>query len=81
VILDLTMPRKDGVTTYGELRQIRPDVQVLLSSGYTEMEATRRFIGQGLAGFIQKPYRPQELISLLEQVIRTQSHPQSPAIS
>ena len=56
VILDLTMPRMDGEQCFCELRKLRPDVQVIISSGYSEQEVTHKFAGQGLAGFIQKPY-------------------------
>jgi two-component system cell cycle sensor histidine kinase/response regulator CckA len=72
VILDITMPHMGGEETYSEMRKIRPDIQVLLSSGYNEKEATNSFAGKGLAGFIQKPYKPSELVqklySLLEDV-------------
>ena len=57
VLLDLTMPRMDGEECFQELRRIRPDVRVLLSSGYNQQELIVRFTGEGLAGFIQKPYR------------------------
>ncbi|MBN1424812.1 GAF domain-containing protein [Candidatus Fermentibacteria bacterium] len=66
VILDLTMPRMDGVETFGELRSIREDLPVILSSGYAEHEATRHFTGSGLTGFIQKPY----LVTTLGERIR-----------
>jgi PAS domain S-box-containing protein len=67
VLLDLTMPRMDGVAAFSELKQIRPDVRVILSSGFSEQEATERFIGHGLSGFIQKPYQMNELIVALKQ--------------
>ena len=38
------------------LKRIDPNVKVLLTSGYNEVEAVHRFAGKGLAGFIQKPY-------------------------
>lgn len=57
VILDLTMPRLDGEQTFRQLRQINPNVKVIISSGYNEQEVTQKFFGKGLAGFIQKPYR------------------------
>jgi CheY-like chemotaxis protein len=63
VLLDLTMPDLDGAETFRELHRIRPDVPVILSSGYSEESATERFSGQGLAGFIQKPYQFDTLIS------------------
>jgi PAS domain S-box-containing protein len=70
VILDLTMPHMDGVATFNELRHIRPDVKVILSSGYDEQEATRRFAGLGLDGFVQKPYRLQQLEETLRRVLK-----------
>jgi PAS domain S-box-containing protein len=57
VLLDMTMPHLDGAETFRELRRLRPDVKVVLTSGYTEAEATGRFSGKGLAGFVQKPFR------------------------
>jgi PAS domain S-box-containing protein len=57
VILDLSMPKMDGLATLQELLRYRPGLKVLLSSGYNEQQATLHYTGQGLAGFIQKPYR------------------------
>jgi PAS domain S-box-containing protein len=56
VLLDVTMPRKDGVQTLAELRQLRPELPVLLSSGFAEEETAARFAGMGFAGFLKKPY-------------------------
>jgi CheY-like chemotaxis protein len=61
VLLDLTMPRMDGEETFRELRRIEPDVCVILMSGFNEQEAGARFVGKGLAGFLQKPFTPEEL--------------------
>ncbi|MBE7558982.1 response regulator [bacterium] len=69
VLLDMTMPNMDGEETFRELRHIRPDVTVVLSSGYNEHEATHRFAGKGLAGFIQKPYRMDELARAVRQAL------------
>jgi CheY-like chemotaxis protein len=61
VILDLTMPHMDGEQCFRELRKMNPDVKVIISSGYNEQEVTQKFVGKGLAGFIQKPYRLSDL--------------------
>jgi CheY-like chemotaxis protein len=61
VILDLTMPVMDGEECFKELKRIRPDITVVLSSGYNEQDLMDRFAGQGLAGFIQKPYKTAKL--------------------
>ncbi|MDQ6970609.1 MAG: response regulator [Mariprofundus sp.] len=69
VLMDMTMPNMDGVACFAALRRINPDIKVILSSGYNEHEATSRFTGKGLAGFIQKPYSPDQLMHLFQQVI------------
>jgi two-component system cell cycle sensor histidine kinase/response regulator CckA len=69
VLLDATMPHMDGLETFEELRRIRGDARVILSSGYSEQEATERFTGKGLTGFIQKPYRLEELTDKLQEVL------------
>jgi len=70
VILDLTMPRLDGMAAFDELRHIKADVKVILSSGYDEREATERFTGKGLAGFIKKPYQLSILRAELGRVLK-----------
>ncbi len=69
VILDLTMPHLGGEEVFRELRRRHKDVRVILSSGYNEQDVTQRFAGKGLAGFIQKPYRRQELLAVLHKVL------------
>ncbi|WP_176582378.1 PAS domain S-box protein [Mariprofundus erugo] len=70
VLLDMTMPRMDGSECFRELRRINADVKVVLSSGYNEEEATTRFLGKGLAGFLQKPYSPAALRETMADIIR-----------
>jgi PAS domain S-box-containing protein len=69
VLLDLTMPHLDGVETFQEIRKIRKDIPVVLMSGYNEQEAVQRFIGQGLAGFIQKPFQVQKFLEQIGQAV------------
>ena len=69
VLLDMMMPHMGGEQTFTELRRIDPDVRVILSSGYNEQDAVRRFAGRGLAGFIQKPYRVQSLAAAIRAAI------------
>lgn len=69
VLLDMTMPVMSGDETFRELRIIRPDIKVILSSGYNEVEALRHFTGKGLAGFIQKPYTSARLAEAVRSVL------------
>ena len=69
VLLDLTMPQLDGHQVFRQLRASRPEVPVILCSGYSEQAVTGLFAGEGLAGFIQKPYTIQALRELLQRVL------------
>lgn len=69
VLLDLTMPRMDGETAFRHMRQLKPGLRVLLTSGYSEQEIMARFAGQGHVGFIQKPYKQTELVEKLRAVL------------
>jgi DNA-binding NtrC family response regulator len=57
------MPGLSGADTFRRLRQIDPGVCVILSSGYDHAEASGRFGDECPAGFIQKPYRPEQLVA------------------
>ena len=70
VLLDLTMPHMDGEETFRVMRRLHPGVTVILCSGYNEHDATQRFAGKGLAGFIQKPYNMAALRKKLMEVLR-----------
>ena len=66
VILDLTMPTMNGEETMRHLRALRPHIPVILSSGYNQVEATRKFVGKGLASFLQKPFTVSQLMNAVE---------------
>jgi FixJ family two-component response regulator len=65
VFLDLPMPKMNNEETFHELRRICPVVRLILSSGHGETDATSRFAGTSLAGFIQKPYQLDTMIARL----------------
>ena len=80
VILDMTMPRMSGEEAFRELRALNPDVKVLLTSGYNEQDATQRFVGTQLAGFIQKPFQISALIEKVCEILGESSElPHTPA--
>lgn len=66
VMLDMTMPNMDGTETFKELRNLNPNVRVLMSSGYSKEDIGTRFVGNGLVGFLQKPFT---LASLRETIM------------
>jgi CheY-like chemotaxis protein len=71
VLLDLTMPRMDGKEAFVRIREILPDLPVLLMSGYNQQEVQARFAGAGLAGFLQKPFTLASLREILYAALDT----------
>ena len=69
VLLDLTMPGLGGKETFQALRELRPDLRVVLMSGYNEHEVPRLFVDRGLAGFLQKPFRSDELYATVARIL------------
>ena len=66
IILDMIMPGMGGSATFDRLKAIRPDVAVLLSSGYSLNGQAADIMRRGCRGFIQKPFT----IGQLDQKIR-----------
>jgi signal transduction histidine kinase/ActR/RegA family two-component response regulator len=69
VLLDLTMPHMDGIETLRVLRQLRPEVRVILSSGYNETDVATRLAGMDVDAFLQKPYSERTLIRTLRETL------------
>ena len=61
VILDMVMPDISGGDTYDKLKEINPDIKVLLASGYSLDGAATEILDRGCNGFIQKPAKMREL--------------------
>ncbi|MCZ7674360.1 MAG: response regulator [Chloroflexi bacterium] len=57
-MLDWSMPEMNGAETLEALVAINPDVQVILTSGYSETEIADKSHFEQLAGYLQKPYSP-----------------------
>jgi DNA-binding response OmpR family regulator len=70
VLLDLSMPGLSGEETFRRLREIDAGVRVILSSGYDHDEARGRLGSGPPAGFIQKPYRPEQLMAEIDRCLR-----------
>jgi signal transduction histidine kinase len=69
VLLDLTMPRLNGEAAFHAIKDLQPNVKVLLASGFSEQDASHRFSGQGLAGFLHKPFQRDELRDKLQSIL------------
>ncbi|MCG8459358.1 MAG: response regulator, partial [Holophagales bacterium] len=70
VILDLSMPEPDGRATLEELRRRRPELPVVMSSGHSAESAAALFEHERPTAFLEKPYRPQQLLGLVREVMK-----------
>jgi PAS domain S-box-containing protein len=69
IVLDLTMPKMNGRECYRQLVKLNPTVKVLLSSGYSANGAVKELLEEGAIGFIQKPYRAEELSRAVREML------------
>lgn len=69
VLLDVMMPRMNGLEAFRELANIDPEVPVVLMSGYVDPQVVGRLPAEGLAGFLTKPFRFSTLVEQIEQAI------------
>jgi two-component system cell cycle sensor histidine kinase/response regulator CckA len=69
ILLDLAMPRMDGHEALVELRRLRGDVPVILCSGFDVRESEEKFSDLAFNGFLQKPFRLEELRGVLRKTL------------
>jgi CheY-like chemotaxis protein len=69
VLLDMVMPRMDGRTTYLALRDLRPDVRVVLTTGFALNEEAQRILDLGVSEFIAKPFSLENLSQIIARTI------------
>ena len=70
VILDITMPGKDGMDIMGELRSLRPNLPVLVLTIHPERSYALRMLRAGASGYLTKERAPYELIEAIRSVAR-----------
>ena len=69
VVLDMVMPEMDGREMFRSMKGIDPKVRVLLSSGFSLNGAAQTLLDGGALGFIQKPFRRNDLLSAVRRVL------------
>lgn len=67
VILDLNLPGMGGTEVLAALREIKPEVPVIVSSGYDEQDIRRRLGEQRFVSILRKPYNTQALLQQVQQ--------------
>lgn len=70
VILDLTMPRKNGFEVLKEIRKARPDLPVLIVSVHPAEQYAEPTLAMGARGYIMKDLAPEELVPQVRRVLQ-----------
>ncbi len=69
VLTDMGLPRLSGTEVFIRLREINPDIKVILVSGYLDAELKTELLKAGARAFLQKPYVPGEVLRIIREVL------------
>jgi PAS domain S-box-containing protein len=69
VLTDIGLPKMTGIEEFKKLREINPQVKILLASGFLEPETKSELLDAGAKGFIQKPYIPNEILKEIRKIL------------
>ena len=75
IILDLIMPAMDGGKTFDRIKELEPQIPVLLSSGYAINGQAEKIMKRGCNGFIQKPFTISELSQKVRKILDAAKNP------
>jgi len=68
VILDMNMPKMSGKETFAKLKEVKPDLKVVVSTGYSDASLEPDALRNLVDGFLQKPYQMEELSKVLREL-------------
>ncbi len=69
VLTDMGLPRLSGTEEFIRLKEINPDIKVILASGYLDVELKTEMLKAGARAFIQKPYVPEDVLKIIREVL------------
>jgi len=71
VILDMIMPKLNGMETYAAMKQVNPEIKAIMASGYSGEKQVEEILQQGVIAFISKPMEHKELASTIARALKT----------
>ncbi|MGD9042605.1 MAG: response regulator [Desulfobacterales bacterium] len=69
VIADLKMPGLDGMEVFEELKEMKPDIPVIIITAYGSLEIADEARSKGVADFITKPFRKDTILFTMDRVL------------
>jgi len=70
LLMDVKMPKHDGIFLMREIKKNRPNIPIIVMSGYPTPETIADVLKLGATQFIPKPFRPDELVKVVRQVLQ-----------
>lgn len=80
ILLDLKMPGMDGMEVLRRVREIRPDIRIIIVTAYGTIESAVEAMRLGAVDFIQKPFTPDEIRELVSRVMDRKKLPEQKAV-
>jgi DNA-binding NtrC family response regulator len=77
LVMDVKMPKHDGIFLMREIKKNWPDIPIIVMSGYPTPETIADVFRLGAVQFIPKPFKPDEFMKSIRQVIRKMPHKKS----
>jgi DNA-binding NtrC family response regulator len=74
LVMDVKMPKHDGIFLMREIKKNWPDIPIIVMSGYPTPEAIADVVRLGAVQFIPKPFKPDEFMKSIRQVTRKMPH-------
>jgi len=68
VIMDIKMPRMDGIETMRKLKNIKPDAKILVTSGYKSVETAQEAVAAGASDYIVKPFERSDITKAIKKL-------------
>lgn len=75
VLVDLGLPKVDGWEAFQRMREINPELKVIFASGYIDERLRTKLLGAGAMGLVQKPYRPDEIVNRVGELLSGMAEP------
>jgi PAS domain S-box-containing protein len=71
VILDMIMPEMDGTAAFSALRELNPELKIIISSGFSQDSAVQKLLSSGASGFVGKPYQTEDLLKAIARELNS----------
>jgi two-component system OmpR family response regulator len=78
VILDLMMPKMDGIELLGQIRKVDTDIAVIIFTGYPSLETAVASLKLDVVDYIKKPFNPDEFKEVIDRVLKRKGLARNP---